>query len=69
MNMGKQIRHYRLKRSARQEELAEFVGVTTQAVSKRETDASMPDIALLPRIAMYLGVTTTSCSRYRTRSS
>lgn len=57
MNIGKQIRHYRLKRSARQEELAEFVGVTTQAVSKWETDASMPDIALLPRIAMYLGVT------------
>ncbi|MBQ4090139.1 MAG: helix-turn-helix domain-containing protein [Clostridia bacterium] len=57
MSIGKQIRHFRLKRSARQEELADFVGVTTQAVSKWETDASMPDITLLPRIAMYSGVT------------
>lgn len=57
MSIGKQIRHFRLKRSARQEELADFVGVTTQAVSKWETDASMPDITLLPRIAMYFGIT------------
>ena len=56
MSIGKQIRHYRLRRSARQDELAEFVGVSTQAVSKWETDASLPDITLLPRIAMYFGI-------------
>ena len=33
MSIGKQIRHYRLKRSARQDELAEFVGVSPQAVA------------------------------------
>jgi len=57
MSIGKQIRSYRLKRNARQDELAEFVGVSAQAVSKWETDASLPDITLLPRIAMYFGIT------------
>ena len=56
MSIGKQIRYYRLRRSARQDELAEFVGVTAQAVSKWETDSSLPDITLLPRIAMYFGI-------------
>ncbi len=56
MDIGKQIRHYRLSRSARQEELADFVGVSAQAVSKWETGASLPDISLLPRIATYLGI-------------
>ena len=57
MSIGKQIRYFRHKRSARQEELADFVGVSAQAVSKWETDTSMPDITLLPRIAMYFGIT------------
>lgn len=57
MNIGRQIRTLRLRRNVRQEELAEFLGVSAQAVSKWETEASLPDVALLPRIAVYFGVT------------
>ena len=57
MNIGKQIRALRMKKNVRQEELAEFLGVSAQAVSKWETEASLPDVTLLPRIAVYFGVT------------
>lgn len=57
MNIGKQIRTLRLRKGARQEELAEFLGVSAQAVSKWETESSLPDVTLLPRIAVYFGVT------------
>lgn len=56
MNIGKQIRMYRLQKNAKQEDLATYLGVSTQAVSKWETESSAPDIALLPGIAAYFGV-------------
>lgn len=56
MNIGKQIRSLRLKKEVKQEELAEYLGVSFQAVSKWETGASVPDIALLPNIAVFFGV-------------
>lgn len=56
MNIGKQIRMYRLQKKVKQEELAAYLGVSTQAVSKWETENSIPDIALLPGIATYFGV-------------
>ena len=56
MNIGKQIRMYRLQKKVKQEELAIYLGVSTQAVSKWETENSVPDIALLPGIATYFGV-------------
>lgn len=56
MNIGKQIRMYRLQKKVKQEELAAYLGVSTQAVSKWETESSVPDIALLPGIATYFGV-------------
>lgn len=39
-----------------QEELAEYLGVSFQAVSKWETEVSTPDIALLPNIAVFFGI-------------
>ncbi len=57
MNIGNQIRALRMRRGVRQDDLAEYLGVSAQAVSKWETEASLPDIALLPRIAVYFGVT------------
>lgn len=57
MNIGKQIRALRIKKGVRQDEMAEFLGVSAQAVSKWETEASLPDVVLLPRIAVYFGVT------------
>lgn len=41
-----------------QEELAEKVGVSAQAVSKWENDISCPDISLLPNLAKVLNMTT-----------
>ncbi len=57
MNIGKQIRFLRTQRKVKQEEVAEYLGVSCQAVSKWETEASTPDIELLPKLATYFGVT------------
>ena len=56
MHIGKQIKYYRTRKSARQEDLADYLGVSCQAVSKWETEASLPDITLLPRLAVYFGI-------------
>lgn len=56
MNIGKQIKALRLTKEVKQEELAEYLGVSSQAVSKWETGASVPDIALLPNLAIFFGV-------------
>ena len=56
MNIGNQIKTFRLEKKVKQEELAEYLGVSAQAVSKWETGASTPDITLLPSIATYFGV-------------
>lgn len=57
MDIGKQIKALRLAKEVKQEELAEYLGVSFQAVSKWETGASVPDIALLPNLAVFFGVT------------
>ena len=56
MEIGKVIKQARLNKKITQEQLAEALGVTTQAVSKWETDNSYPDITLLPSIASYLDI-------------
>ncbi len=56
-NIGTKIAELRKSRGMKQDELAEMLGVTPQAVSKWENGASMPDIALLPKIAEIFGVT------------
>ncbi|MBR5126798.1 MAG: helix-turn-helix domain-containing protein [Roseburia sp.] len=56
MNIGNQIKTFRLEKKTKQEELAEYLGVSAQAVSKWETGASTPDITLLPGIATYFGI-------------
>ena len=57
MDMGKRIKTLRIAKKVKQEKLAEYLGVTAQAVSKWETGASAPDIALLPNLAIFFGVT------------
>ena len=56
--LGQRIASLRKEKSLTQEELAETLGVSAQAVSKWENDVSCPDIMLLPRLADILGVTT-----------
>lgn len=50
------IKEKRRAMGVSQEIFAEAFGVSVQAVSKWETQASMPDIMLLPRIAEYLHI-------------
>ena len=56
-NIGAKIAELRREHNMKQDELAEMLGVTPQAVSKWENGASMPDISLLPKIAEIFGVT------------
>ena len=57
-SMSRVIRRLRTERGWTQEELGERVGVSAQAVSKWETEQSLPDIAQLPLLAKAFGVTT-----------
>lgn len=56
-NIGANIARLRREHNMKQDELAEMLDVTPQAVSKWENGASMPDISLLPKIAQIFGVT------------
>ena len=56
--IGNRIQKYRKEKGLTQEELAEKLGVSAQAVSKWENDASCPDISLLPQLCRILGITT-----------
>lgn len=56
--IGKRISALRKARGMKQEELAERLDVSGQAVSKWENDQTCPDIGLLPRLARVFGVTT-----------
>ncbi len=55
-DFGRIVKDMRRRRGLTQESLAEAFGVTCQAISKWETNASYPDISLLPIIADYFGV-------------
>ncbi len=57
MDMGKEIRRLRQDRGLTQEALAAALNVTAQTVSKWECGNSIPDVQLLPEIAVYFGVT------------
>ena len=53
-SIGQNIASLRHERQAKQEELANYVGVSAQAVSKWE-NGGMPDTDLLPKIADFFG--------------
>ena len=57
MSIGKNIAKYRKAKDLTQEELGAKLGVTNQAVSKWESEVSMPDVMLLPEIATALNIT------------
>ncbi len=56
MTLGERIATLRRKKSMTQEELAEQLGVSAQAVSKWENNVCCPDITLLPKLAQIFGV-------------
>lgn len=55
--IGANIRRLRLARSMTQEQLAQKLNLTPQAVSKWENGAALPDILLLPELSVLLGAT------------
>ena len=55
--LGKRIGMYRKEKGLKQDEMAEMLGVSPQAVSKWENDQTCPDISLLPQLSKILGVT------------
>ena len=56
--LGKRIVSHRRKLGLTQDQLAEKLGVTAQAVSKWENDQSCPDISILPRLAEIFSIST-----------
>lgn len=57
LNLGNKIRELRCRDSRTQEDVAQALGVTSQAVSRWESGGSYPDMELMPSIANYFGVT------------
>ena len=58
MNIGMKIKELRKKRGMTQEQLAEYMNVSAQAVSKWENETAYPDIILIPKIAAIFEVST-----------
>ncbi len=54
--IGEKIKAFRLDAGLSQTQLAQKLGISSQAVSKWETNFSQPDITLLPEIASLFGV-------------
>lgn len=58
MTIGQTIKLYRKEKKFTQGQLAELIGVSTQAISKWETDAGMPDISQIVPLAKVLDIST-----------
>ena len=57
IDIGKQIKALRMEKGITQEEVAFYLQISCQAVSKWENGTTAPDIGLLPKISVYFGVT------------
>ena len=58
MNMADRIQYLRKTNGISQEELADKIGVSRQAVSKWESEQSLPDLGKIITMSDYFGVTT-----------
>ena len=56
MTIGQNIKKLRKNADMTQEELSEMLSVSSQAVSRWETDSAMPDISLLPSLCNVFNV-------------
>lgn len=56
IKLGEQLRSLRHRHGRTQEELAQALGVTSQAVSRWETETCYPDLELIPSIAHFFSV-------------
>lgn len=58
MTLGEKIMHLRQSKGLSQEELGEKMGVSRQAVSKWETEQTVPDVDKIIQMSKFFGVTT-----------
>ena len=56
IKLGQILIKHRHMRGITQDELAKYMGVTTAAISKWETEATYPDIMMLPKLATYFDI-------------
>lgn len=57
LKLGENLKKFRTKHELTQEQLADVLGVSAQAVSRWENGTTYPDITLLPTIASYFEIT------------
>ena len=57
VKIGNKIKELRKRDRRKQEDLANALGVTCQAVSRWESDSCYPDMSLIPSIANYFHIT------------
>lgn len=62
-HMGKTLANLRKQKRVTQEEMANTIGTSAQAISKWETGKNYPDIELLPIIADYFDISVDSLFR------
>lgn len=58
IQMGEKIRSLRKQKNISQEVLAQYLGVSFQAVSKWENGNALPDVTMIPAIASFFEVST-----------
>lgn len=56
LNFSRKLKELRNENNVTQEQLANYLKISSQAVSKWERNEGYPDIELLPRIALFFGV-------------
>ena len=69
LSIGNKIRCLRKQRGVTQEQLAEAIGISFQAISKWENNLALPDITLAPALASYFGVTMDELFDYNLRET
>ncbi len=58
IQLGKNVRDLRMKAGVTQEDLANHLGVSMQAISRWENGVCYPDLEFVPALAAYFGVST-----------
>lgn len=56
LELGKKIASLRKMQKVTQTQLAEYLAVQPQTISRWETEGGMPDITFLPKIAIFFGI-------------